>query len=458
MTVAGPIHTAPRHLPLTQFQQRPLTQAPLAASSQPIESPPPQGNTRSQGDLELSKHYGITLAKSLDDHVMDGQVSPIPANSTFGQWWAQLRRAFQAPDITQWMNDRGIDPDSVEINPGTGQVMFRLKRLLDPLQVKHTVGQEDAQWAAARVIAAGSYFATFKPPQAKTSNIAPMALIGHFYRERNVSPLPTPQERVADFAAGKGFPVINDPAFAELRAQRDEDTLEQQKALLGNVHTRFNVAETLKTLLAGLESDTAEISTYLTDYHASVHPDSDSDYAGTTPSLRQLFASNGWDIPTDHAQLENIVKALITPPPVRPEHDNYAGALDWPLPADNLTRLELMADLRQGSFGDIDISPFANVLEYLLDKEVIAPEALSNPRQLLDRLINSPKGRALGQAIQARFNNRSVSGSANDWLLAAMSADPQHAQQGDKRNIAGFFAYRCQKWCVHSVRDCADTD
>lgn len=176
MTVAGPIHTAPLHLPLTQFQQRPLTQAPLAASSQPIESPPPQGNTRSQGDLELSKHYGITLAKSLDDHAIDGQVSPIPANSTFGQWWAQLRRAFQAPDITQWMNDRGIDPDSVEINPGTGQVMFMLKRLLDPRQVKHIVGQEDAQWAAAsrhlmmaaRVIAAGSYFATFKPPQAKT--------------------------------------------------------------------------------------------------------------------------------------------------------------------------------------------------------------------------------------------------------------------------------------------------
>lgn len=446
MTVAGPIHTAPRHLPLTQFQQRPLTQAPPASISQPIESPPPQGNTRSQGDLELSKHYGITLAKSLDDHALDGQVSPIPANSTFGQWWAQLRRAFQAPDITQWMNERGIDPDSVEINPGTGQVMFRLKRLLDPRQVIHTVGQDDAQWAAAsrhlmmaaRVIAAGSYFATFKPPQAKTSNIAPMALIGHFYRERNVSPLPTPQERVADFAVGKGFPVINDPAFAELRAQRDEDTLAQQKALLGNVHTRRNVAETLKTLLAGLQSGTAEISTYLTDYHASVHPDSDSEYAGTTPSLRQVFASNGWDIPTDHAQLENIVKALITPPPVRPEHDNYAGALDWPLPADNLTRLELMADLRQGAFGDIDISPFANVLEYLLDKAVITPEALSNPRQLLDRLINSPKGRALGQAIQARFNNRSVSGSANDWLLAAMSADPQHAQQGDKRNIAGF--------------------
>lgn len=446
MNVTGPTHTTPNHLPFTQLQHRPLMEAAPSSSGPQAEPTATEENARSRADLALSKQYGLALAKSLTEHDQDSRVSPVAADSTFGQWWAQLRRAFQAPDIAQWMSDHGVDPDSVQINPGTGKVVFQLKRILDPRRVQHTVGQDDAQWAAvsqrlmaaARVIAAGSDLVTFKPPQAKTRNIVPMALISHFYREHTIHPAPTPQERAADLAAGKGFQGINNPAFAYLRDQRDDKALAQQKALLGNVHTRFSIAETLKTLLAGLQSGTADIPTYLAQYHASVHSDSHSEYAGTTPSLIQIFLSHGWDIPSDQAQLENLVKALKTPPPQHLEHGNYAGALDWPLPADNLTLLELMADLRQGSFGDVDISPFANVLEYLLDKAVIAPSASSNPRKFLDRLINSPKGRALGHAIQARFDNRSVSGSAQDWLLAAMSVDPQHSQQGDKRKVAGF--------------------
>lgn len=441
-------YSTPLQLPTARVFSHPTLGEQPTASRQTADSTVTTESSRRQGDLALSRQYGLALAKSLGGSERDINVSPIAADSTFGLWWAQLRRAFQAPDVTQWLNDKGVDPDSVEINPGSGTVTFRLKRGLDPRQVKHTLGQDDARWAAVsrhllaagRVIAAGSYFATFKPPQAKTRDIAPLTLVSHFYRERNSNSASTPEERVADLAASKGFEVIQDPVFSHLRNERDDDALRQHQAALANVHTRFDIASQLKPLLAKLQSepDEADIPTWFADYHASVHRDSDSEFAGTTASLMQLFVSNGWDIPTTHAELQNLIKALLTPSPPRTENGNFAGAQDWPLPLDDRTRLELLADVRKGAFGDIDISTFPNVLEYLLDKNALPPSALANPRQLLDRLVASPAGVALGQAIQARFDSKSVTGTARDWLLAAMSADPQHSPAGAKRQIAGF--------------------
>ncbi|WP_135308239.1 hypothetical protein [Pseudomonas nabeulensis] len=390
------------------------------------------------------------MAKTLNGHEGDISVSPIAAHSTFGEWWAQLRHAFQAPDITQWMNDRGIDPDSVEINPGSGKIIFRLKHALDPRRIQRTVGQDDVQWAAAsrhlmaagRIIAAGSFFSTFKPAQAKNRDIAPLKLISHFYRVHNgvnnSGRQLTTQELTAAFAAGKGFETINDPVFTYLREQRNEEALLNQKAMLGDVHSLHAVVETLNTLINGLKSGTADIPTYLADYHVSVHRDSHSEYAGTTPSLKQLFDSNGWDIPADQAELENLVRALATPRPASLEHGNYGGALAWSIPVENTTQIQLMADLRNGAFDGIDTRAFSNVLEYLLHNQFIEPSALKNPRELFNTLINTPKGQALGKAIQARFDAKAIKGSVNDWLLAAMSVDPQHTQPGQKRQVAGF--------------------
>jgi hypothetical protein len=171
-------------------QLQPRTDAQQAPEDRSTGPEVVTGSPRSQGDLELSKQYGLALAKTLNGHEREITVSPIAAHSTFGEWWAQLRHAFQAPDITQWMNDHGVDPDSVEINPGSGKIMFCLKHALDPRGIKRTVGQDDAQWAAAsrhlmaagRIIAAGALFSTFKPAQAKTRDIAPLRLISHFYR------------------------------------------------------------------------------------------------------------------------------------------------------------------------------------------------------------------------------------------------------------------------------------
>ena len=57
----------------------------------------------------------------------------------------------------------------------------------------------------------------------------------------------------------------------------------------------------------------------------------------------------------------------------------------------------------------------------MLDKQPISTTEARDPLRLIDKLVNSPKGQALGAALQRLFDAKSIKGSATDWLLAAMN-------------------------------------
>lgn len=82
------------------------------------------------------------------------------------------------------------------------------------------------------------------------------------------------------------------------------------------------------------------------------------------------------------------------------------------------------------------------MLEYLLDKRPVSASEARDPRHLIDNLLKSPKGKALGAALQAHFQAQSIKGSANDWLLASMSLTKDEAipaaVAGSRTDIEGF--------------------
>ncbi|SFB44447.1 hypothetical protein [Pseudomonas sp. NFPP24] len=445
MTTATHVQTAQNPKPISLIQPPPPITVQHAPRLESAASQAVAESSRTEGDLELSRQYGRALASAPSGYNSDMPVSPIAPHSTFGQWWAQLRHAFQAPDFAQWMNSKDIDPDSVELNPGTGKIFYKLKRHSDPRQIKRSLGKDDAEWAAigkplmiaARVIASGAYFLTFKPPQAKTSNIAPLGLIRDFYKELHINPAPSNQERAAQLEAGAGFQLVNDPVFSALQEARSEHELAAHKAMLGSNQTRLNVVELMTSLAKMLESGPADIPEYMAEYHLSVHRDTHNVHAGTTPTLKQFFESEGWEVPTDLAQVQNLIKKLRTPPLQSPPNGNYGGALAWPVALDETSVTQLEADLRHGKFGDIDLTRFKNVLEYLMDGQFIEPSAFNKPRDLIDTRIKSPKGQALGQAVQAKFAARSVKGTLTEWLFTLMHVDSSRAEHG-KHQVAGF--------------------
>ncbi|MFL1491153.1 glycosyltransferase family 32 protein [Pseudomonas antarctica] len=376
------------------------------------------------------------------------EIEHIPAHSTFGQWWGHLHDAFQSPDVQQWIRSRGIDATSIKLDPKSGQVSFMLERYLDPLQTLHTVDQDAPHWAAigepirqaARVM--GVRF-PFAPPVLSPSEPVPWQIVGDFYQEPRGLTLSGMLRRADQIGQDQRFKTLDPTRFASLITSRGEDALQDQKALLGDIRNRHMAGETLRRLATAIENGGKQVGDIRAELQKTVQLCADGTYRPTDTgqsnhvSLQQLLEDHGWDIPTTSEHLVNLANALTTAPPKAASHGDLGGALSWPIPLDQESQEQLRADIRTGKLGDITLSPFKNVLDYLLNARPITEQEQRNPRLLIDALINSPRGQALGNAIQATFEARSIKGNATDWLLAAFnmqSNKPSH----DGTTIEGY--------------------
>ncbi|MFC6296736.1 hypothetical protein GNF76_07550 [Pseudomonas sp. CCM 7893] len=451
MITSNSVIQTPRQMPLNGASAQVPTEPPpltrykrdTAISSEPDE------NTRAGGDSALAVLYGKALLQTTGVPSQDSQLmlENIPPSSTFGQWWAQLGRAMQSPDVAEWMRYVSADPRSVKIAPESGHISYKVQHHISSNPKVQSVGQDDKRWSAvngpvmeaAKVIAAGYGFSTFQPPLSESSSSAPLWLVKRFYREKEQLSVPAAQQRAAELERDKAFPELPMAHFSGLHEVRSEDALDRQKAVLGNHNTRRNAASEFKHLATLLESgdlveplirDHLEKSKFQVEPYSTYSKDNRNTWGEI--SLKQFLDDNGLDIPTHRQEVENLTAALLNPEPKSPPYGNYGGALAWPTPLDSTSLQQLKANLKHGKFGELDLKPFKNVLEYLMQGTAFEPSELHNPPRVFDRLIQSPKGQALGKAIQAKFETMSVKGSVNDWLLAALSVD-----QSDQVNTVG---------------------
>lgn len=415
-----PPHSVPSSQPSS------ATNGPTPANMQPTTDP------RVEGDRELAIEYRSALASTANGR-RDATVHPIAVNSTFGQWWQALRDAFQSPVVRQWIRDKGIDPRSIKLKPASGQLTFTLNRNIDPKQVIHSVGQDDTHWAAisgpilqaARVIAAGHADSTFAPPTSPYEEPVPYGLVGRFYNEPQDLTVPAMRARASEIGRRKGFAELDPATFAPLIESRSEDALRAQKAYLGDTLNRYQVIAELQDLATAEPSGPIqdELKRRVVDLSAVSSYQATNGDKPTKASLLQLLEDHGWDIPTTQEHVANLAKALSTPTPAGPANGNLGGALSWPRPLEHSTQALLSADIRAGAFGELTLSPYDTVLDYLLDDRAITVEEQNNPRVLVDALINSPRGKALGEAIEATFATRGVIGTASEWLLTALNVE-----------------------------------
>ncbi|MGR3885580.1 hypothetical protein [Pseudomonas sp. 1152_12] len=390
--------------------------------------------SRIEGDREIAINYSSALL-GVADQQTNVKVYPVPSHSTFGQWWTQLRNAFQLAEVRQWIEDTGINAQSIRLNAQSGQLSYTLKRHLDPKQIIHTVGLDDSRWAAVsgpileagRVIAAGNANTVFAPPTSIIEEPVPYEIVGLFYKERLDLTEPAMRKRVKEIAAHQGFAALDPTTDSSLIASRSEDALMNQKAFMGDINNRETAAYELKNLVSDVTNGFTYYDQIQNKLKNKIQLSPDSTYqpsnAGKSNkvSLLQYLQDHGWDIPTRHEQLVNLANALSTPTPKAAVNGNLGGALDWPTPLDQGSQEQLRADIQTGKLGDISLHPFTNVLDYLLDNRPLSAEEQRNPRRLIDKVINSPKGKALARAIQTAFAARLVKGTASDWLLAALS-------------------------------------
>ena len=404
--------------------------------------------TRAGGDSELAMQYAIALNLAGSRTKVE-DFDHIPPHSTFGQWWRHLHDAFQSPDVQQWMKALGVDTTSIKIDPKSGQISFYLERYLDPLGTLHTLGQDDSEWAAlsgpilrAASVIEGEF--PFAPPVNRPDADAPWQLVGRFYQEPQNLTLSGMLKRASEIShRTHNFKTLDPGRFADKIQSRSEDTLQEQKAALGDIHNWHRAGAALQRLAMNLEEGSKKIEELQTELARPLPLSADSTYrpagigAPNEVSLQQFLQDHGWDIPTDPGQLENLASALLAPNFKPATHGNLGGALTWPEPLAPDDQARLRMSISAGTFGDLSLKPFKHVLDYLLNGRPVSAEEQLNPRQLIDSLVSSPRGKILGEAIQATFEARSVKGSATDWLLAALSVG-KHPDGGGETSIDGY--------------------
>lgn len=421
--------------------QQPSSQIALNSQSLPRhkpETPAPAETTehsRAAGDRELASEYSTALVRA-SKRERNIHINVIPPHSTFGQWWGQLQDAFQSPEVRQWIRDNGINPETIRLKPESGEISFKLSSRLDPEQKLHTVTLNDRRWAAisgpileaARVVNAGHPDTSFAPPTTELNEPVPWWIVGRFYQERQDLTASAMYSRAVEIDRDPGFVKLDSATSAGLIQSRSEDALQVQREALGDVSNRLRAVAELRHLAAAIENRTNSVQQIQAQLKKrTINLPLESSYQAITGdllnrvSLLKFIEHNGWDIPTTHEQLMNLAEVLSTPEPREPVNRDLGGALSWPIPLDQDSREELKADIRTGKVGEIELSPFKNVLEYLLNNRSISAEEQRNPRQLINTLITSSRGKALGEAIQTAFEQRGVKGNTTDWLLAALN-------------------------------------
>lgn len=434
-----------RPVPAPTLPPAPALSRPKRDTTSPQEE---QVATRANGDSELAMQYAIALNLA-GRRTQVNDFDHIPPHSTFGQWWRHLHDAFQSPDVQQWMKALGVDTTSIKIDPKSGQISFYLERYLDPLGTLHTLGQDDSQWAAlsgpilrAASVIEGEF--PFAPPVNRPDADAPWQLVGRFYQEPQNLTLAGMLKRAGEIShRTHNFKTLDPGRFADKIQSRSEDTLQEQKAALGDIHNWHRAGAALQRLAMNLEEGSKKIEELQTELARPLPLSADSTYrpagigAPNEVSLQQFLQDHGWDIPTDPGQLENLASALLAPNFKPATHGNLGGALTWPEPLAPDDQARLRMSISAGTFGDLSLKPFKHVLDYLLNGRPVSTEEQLNPRQLIDSLVSSPRGKILGEAIQATFEARSVKGSATDWLLAALSVG-KHPDGGGETSIDGY--------------------
>ncbi|WP_338492404.1 hypothetical protein [Pseudomonas trivialis] len=249
----------------------------------------------------------------------------MPPHSTFGQWWGQLRDAFQSTDVRQWLEEKGINPASITLDPRTGEVSFMAKGKL------HTVGQDDAHWRAisgpiieaARVLSVGT---AFTPPATELDEPVPGWIVGRFHQEPKALTAFEMRQRAQTIERDQNFKPLDPNTRQALITARSEDALQTHQSVLADIYTRHVAATTLQhlanTVKHGIDydgqiEDELKKPVYLSE-HASYYPDKTGKW--NQVSLLQLLKDHGWDIPTNHEQLENLATVLTTPVLTSPAH------------------------------------------------------------------------------------------------------------------------------------------
>ena len=159
----------------------------------------------------------------------------------------------------------------------------------------------------------------------------------------------------------------------------------------------------------------------------------DTPYVGSTyaltlstpPTLATVIADQGYEMPVTADQVATLAKQIEQKASI-PVLGNLGGGLSWPIPMSQEERKSVRSFLLSDKSGlpglPLRATHTNGTLNYLLQGSSVTHSDLQgDPQAALQKLFDTPRAQALGQALQTHLKGVSTATSIYDYLLTAIN-------------------------------------
>ncbi|MDQ0703555.1 hypothetical protein QF043_002347 [Pseudomonas sp. W3I7] len=482
-----------QQLPLNTVSSDPPDVQKTAVSSQHGLIKTTSGNT---ADKELAASYATALvdaAQNQNPADLSKPTIPVPVSSKFGQWRQHLDNLLAGPDFKQWADQHNIDlTKPIRITPPTDTSAGHITVTVKSVNVHYpedylrtfsaVIGQQlPDSWRlimqAARVMAPNQPVVEVQPadrssPSAHAERPATLSEIMAFHGEHVPVSKDKAVERANQLKQTDMFPMPDTSLSTEQLKKGSEEVLEQQQNTLGDIHNKYQLLQQLskaidfatpppepvntlphfKSSLPTPEdaerNEKARIREFFKNNHLQIDPASryfqdEQLVPGNKVSVEQFLANIGSNIPETIDEINTLIATLRQEVLPSTPLGNLAGALGWQVPVtldekklahshvtyNNLGLPGLGTDTKKG-----------DVLDYLTDGDNRSFPEFSDPADLLNAIVTSPKAKELEAALQKKMGTAEDKNSS-DWVLATMYlglAQPSWLDPNKRNEVAGF--------------------
>ncbi|WHT78661.1 hypothetical protein [Pseudomonas rhodesiae] len=452
-----------------------------------------EATPQDDGNSVLALLFAKALKAGATDDGFPENIDNIPKTSTFGQWWSVLHNALKSPPFLKWALEKGIDLSKpMEISPARDSISFTVNGKMQ----KFSGPDQGHSWAEVTgpIMRAAEVLSPERKPlnleSAHNSTSAPFEVVAHFHNElHSTRSMESINTRAAELEQSKTLRWIPGKDSNDLASESYSTRLQNEATKLGDAQNKYLLARELLPIILKNDENSetykdlmyrTKLSIYerrrltpeaakaqlqqnilnaLKNTTISVNPD--SAYAksmpgnsGTTVSLEKFITDNGWTIPKTTDEIVNFIDVLISHAPKQPSNGNFGGAMDWPIPLSGISPARLTSSLTDKSLGLSSLDAYDSnkgVLDYLTTDLHFSTSQLRHPRKVIEDIIGSRKGEALGKALQDKFGGLSTPTSVNDWTLAAIHAtlDPESTVKPSRTRVAGFDLADAKQWGKH---------
>ena len=274
----------------------------------------PAPDSRAQGDAQLAQSLG---AKPFDYPVSgpDSLIN-IPAHSTLGIWLDQLDKALRHPDFKRWMKLNNVSPSNVQFDPTTNS----LAATVDGKPKTFTRDDDSGFAAVAEPLTQAVRALGFWPASSgrfldyphKPFNVAHTLDVLGFYGVSKSEP-----QTLADLTRNQAFRPI-----ADTDVLRGQAALASQQQVVGDIHDRHNLLDSLNRLMANLPAppidpvvlardlSTVKISAHPGSTYSQAHPDTER----TQVSVSHFIQASGASVPKRLGALKKLIGTLRNDP------------------------------------------------------------------------------------------------------------------------------------------------